>query len=74
VEKMAPIAAKSGELQLVHPEIGVPLDIYRSLLRDLQTILQQVRVMLLSQQTTLSASQNHVSAVSRWVSAWRQTR
>jgi hypothetical protein len=74
VEKMAPIAAQSRELRVVHPEIAGQLDTYKSLLRDLQTTLQQIRVMLLSQQTTLNASQNHVTAVSLWVSALHQTR
>jgi hypothetical protein len=74
VEKMAPIAAESRELRVVHPEIAGQLQLYKSQLRDLQTTLQQIRMMLLSQQATLHASQNHVTAVSLWVSALHQTR
>jgi hypothetical protein len=74
VEKMAAIAAGSRALRVAHPEIASHLDAYKVLLGELQTTLQQIRVMLLSRQATLSASQNHVTAASLWVSALHQTR
>jgi hypothetical protein len=74
VEEMAPIVAQFHDLRRLQPEIAGQLDLYKSNLDDLQTTLRQIRVMLLTRQGSLNASQTHVTAVSRWVAAFRQTR
>lgn len=71
---MNSIAARSSELRRLEPEIGRPLDLYKSQLRELQTLIVQLRIMLHTRQARLHASQDHNTAVSRWVSALRQTR
>jgi hypothetical protein len=74
VGEMDSIVAQSSELRRLHPEAAVQLDFYKLQLRDLQTVLQQIRMMLLTRQAGLNASQNNLTAVSRWVSAFNQTR
>ncbi len=74
VEEMAPIVAQSPDLRQAQPEIIGQLDQYKSRLGELQIILNQLRVMLLARQASLCSDQTHVSAVSRWASALRQTR
>ncbi|MGB7283636.1 MAG: hypothetical protein WBE13_15320 [Candidatus Acidiferrum sp.] len=74
LREMVPIVARSSELRRQQPEIGSQLDCYRSQLGELQTTLVQLRVMLHGRQARLHASQSHHTAVSRWVSAFRQTR
>jgi hypothetical protein len=72
--EMAQIAAESGELRQRKPEIGSQLDQYKVRLGELQTLLVQIRIMLHTRQAGLHAVQSHNTAVSRWVSAFRQTR
>jgi len=74
IGEMTAIVAQSSNLRRLQPEIGSQLDLYKSQLRELQTTLVQLRVMLHSRQARLHASQSHHTAVSRWVSAFRQTR
>jgi len=74
VGEMAAIIAQSKELQERQPEIAEQLQRYKSQLGELQTTLVQVRVMLLSRQARLQASQIQSTAVSRWVAAFEQTR
>jgi hypothetical protein len=74
VGAMDSIVARSNELRRLQPEIAGQLDLYKSQLRDLQTILLQIRVMLKGRQAALDAGQTHNTAVSRWVSALHQTR
>jgi len=72
--EMASIVEQAPELRRQQPEVGAQLDVYKSQLRELQTTIVQIRVMLHTRQASLQASQNHNTAVSRWVSALRQTR
>jgi hypothetical protein len=74
VGEMAPIVAQASELRRLQPEIAGPLEIYKSQLRELQSTLIQVRIMLHTRQASLQVGQVHNAAVSRWVSALRQTR
>jgi hypothetical protein len=73
VGEMAPIVAQSNELQQRQPEMGEQLQRYKSQLAELQTILLQVRVMLLSRQAYLQANQIHATSVSRWASTVAKT-
>ena len=74
IDEMAPIVAQSLDLRRIQPEIAGQLDLYKSRLGDLETTLHQLRVMLLARQASLRASQTQLTAVSQWVSAFRQTR
>jgi hypothetical protein len=74
VGEMDSIVAQSFELRRLHPEIAVQLEFYKLQLRDLQIVLQQIRMMLLTRQAGLNSSQNNLTAVSLWVSAFNQTR
>lgn len=74
VTEMTAIVAQSAELRSRDPEIGGPLDLYVSQLAELQTLLVRIRVMLHSRQASLQTCQAHHTAVSRWVTAFQQTR
>lgn len=74
VGEMVAIVAQANELKQRQPEIAEQLQWYKSQLGELQTTLVQVRVMLLSRQARLQASQIHSTAVSRWITAFEQTR
>jgi hypothetical protein len=74
VREMAPLVAQAAELKRLQPEIAGVLDQYKAQLRDLQTTLLQVRIMLQARQASLLAKRNHHTSVSRWVSALRMTR
>jgi len=73
IEEMAPIVADSVELRVVQPEIIGELDRYKTHLGELQSTLDQLRVMLLARQASLCSDQTHLSAVSKWAAALRQT-
>lgn len=74
VEQMAPIVAEAGELRRLRPELAGQLELYKSNLGDLQTTLEQIRIMLLARQASLEAGRAQLCAVSQWVTAFRQTR
>jgi chromosome segregation ATPase len=74
IEGMIPIVAQAPELRRLQPEVAAQLDVYKSRLGELQTTLQQIRVMLLTQQANVNAKQTHISAVSHWATAFLQTR
>jgi hypothetical protein len=74
MDAMAPIVAQSCELRRRQPELGAPLDLYKSHLNELQTTLEQIRVTLLVQQASLRASRSQLNAVSRWAATFSQTR
>jgi DNA repair exonuclease SbcCD ATPase subunit len=74
LEEMTPIAARSAELRLVEPELAGEINRYEAQLRELQTTLQQIRVMLLARRASFRATRAQMNAVSRWASAFHQTR
>jgi len=74
MDAMAPIVAQSLELRQRQPELGVPLDLYKSHLHELQSTLEQIRVTLLVRQASLRASQSQLQAVGRWAATFSQTR
>jgi hypothetical protein len=74
MDAMAPIVAQSYELRRRKPELGAPLDLYKSQLNESRTTLEQIRVTLLRRQACLRASQSHMNAVSRWAATFSQTR
>ena len=74
VEEMAPIVAGAAELRQLLPELAGQMDLYKANLEDLQTTLVQVRIMLLARQASMEAGRAQLSAVSQWMTAFRQTR
>ena len=74
LDEMAPIMAESASLRRMQPELNGQLDLYKTQLGDLQTTLGQIRVMLLARQASLEAGRAQLSAVSHWITAFRQTR
>lgn len=74
VDAMAPIVARSFELLGRQPELGEPLDLYKSHLNELQSTLEQIRVTLLVRQASLRAGQMQLQAVAKWAATFSQTR
>jgi hypothetical protein len=71
---MAPILAREHELRSLQPELDAPLDLYKSLLRQLQTALDRVRVMLLARRSQMDSGRVQLDAVSHWANALSHTR
>ena len=74
LREMAPIVAHAAELRGREPEIAAQLDRYKSRLRELQTTLDQVHLMLLTRRAQLQARRGQLDAVSHWACALRQTQ
>jgi LmbE family N-acetylglucosaminyl deacetylase len=74
MDAMAPIVEQSSELRRRQPELGVPLDVYKTHLNELQDTLEQIRVTLLVKQASLRASQSQLQAVAQWATTFSQTR
>lgn len=71
---MEPIVKTSAELRETQPALGAFLDKYKSHLQELDTLLVQIRVALEQQRLSLGASREQNQAVTRWASAFQQTR
>jgi hypothetical protein len=74
IQEMAPLMARAVELRATDPEISRELDLYRSQLAELQTALEQVRVMLLAHRDQIDAGRTQLDAMSHWAAALRQTQ
>jgi len=74
LDEMTAIVAESSRLRRMQPDLEGQLELYKSHLGDLQTTLAQIRVMLLARQASLEAGRAQLSAVSQWVTAFRQTK
>jgi len=74
IAEMAPIVAQSSELRRTQPEIADALDAYKSHLRELQTTITQIRVMLQLRRSRMEAGRAHVQAVSNWADTLSTTR
>jgi len=55
-------------------ELAFQMDLYGRQLRGLGKTLEQIRMMMLARRGELEFSRRHMSAVSRWTSAYQQTR
>jgi hypothetical protein len=53
IQEMAPMIARAAELRTVEPELAAQLDLYKSQLRELQTTLDQIRLMLLTKRAQM---------------------
>jgi hypothetical protein len=72
--EMAPLVARSAELRIAEPDTAVQLDRYKSELRELQTTLDQIRLMLLTKCAQMQTRGGQLEAVSKWAGALRQTQ
>jgi hypothetical protein len=74
IAAMALVMERAAELRKLHPEIAGPLDLYKSQLSELQTTLEQVRMMLLARRSQIDAGRAQLEAVSQWANALGHTR
>jgi hypothetical protein len=74
IAAMASVMERAAELRKLHPEIGGPLDLYKSQLRELETTLEQMRMMLLARRSQMDAGRVQLEAVSQWANAFGRTR
>jgi len=74
IAEMAPIVAQSSELRRTQPEIANALDAYKFHLRELQTTITQIGVMLQLRRSRMEAGRAHVQAVSNWADTLSTTR
>jgi hypothetical protein len=74
IAAMALVMERAAELRKLHPEIAGPLDLYKSQLSELQTTLEQVRMMLLARRSQMDAGRVQLEAVSQWANALGHTR
>jgi hypothetical protein len=65
---------RARELRSLNPDLSGELDLYTTHLRELQTVLEHVRVMLLATRSRLETGRTHVDAVTRWAAAVRLTQ
>jgi len=74
IQEMEPIVngvepAKRNELAL-----GEHLDEYKCHIKELQTTLEQIRIMLLARHASLQASRSQLATIHQWFEAFQQTR
>jgi len=74
IQQMAPILRQAAELRAENPEIASALDLYKMQLVELQTALDQVRVMLLAKRGQMEAGRVQLDAVAQWAAALRRTQ
>ena|ERR1700761_2759633 len=74
LQVMAPIVNRSAEFRIADPETVQPLDTYIDLLRQLQTALEQIHVMLLTRQTQMQQRKIQLHCIDQWASALRETQ
>lgn len=74
LNEMDPVMRQAGELQRTSPEISPQLELYKSHLAELLTILDQLRVMLLAKQAKLLAGRTQLDAATHWLAAFQATR
>lgn len=74
ISEMAPIMARAKELTALQPDIEGVLDIYKQNLRELHTVLEQVRMMLIVRRGQMDEASKHLHAVSGWAAATRLIR
>ena len=73
LNEMESILDRSAQLRQFMPEMSGQLDRYKANLGELQTVLDQVRVMLLARQASMLAGRTHLD-VAHWMTAFQATR
>ncbi len=74
IAEMAPVMERSAELRRQEPELGGQLDLYKIQVRELQTALEQVGMMLHARRSQMDAGRKQLDAVTHWANALGQTR
>ena len=74
IREMDPIMSAQRELRRTQPHIATELDRYVSQVTELKSVLEQIRVMLISRRATLDNNRAHMETVSRWATAFQSTR
>jgi len=74
IQEMAPVMTRAAELRTLEPELATQLDRYKSQLRELQTTLNQINLMLLTKRGQMQSHRGQLEAVSQWAGALQQTR
>jgi hypothetical protein len=74
LNELAPILRRSAELRASQPDLVPQLDLYNSLLSQLQTTLDQLRVMLLARQAKVLAGRAQLDAATHWLAAFQAAR
>jgi hypothetical protein len=74
VAQMQPIVEEATRRITIQPEVGDELQAYAGNLAELQVVLQQMRIMLLTRRANLEALRGHLQTVGLWAEALRQTQ
>ncbi|HEY2461194.1 MAG TPA: hypothetical protein VGI16_10305 [Candidatus Acidoferrum sp.] len=74
IGKMASVMQRASELRTERPELAPEIDFYRAQLVALETVLEQVRVMLLTTRENMQKGRAQVAAMTRWAAVLRQTQ
>jgi len=74
VSEMDPIVARANELRTLRPEVKGELEKYAGNLGELQTVLDQMRFMLIARGAHMESMRSHIETVGLWAAALRQTR
>ena len=74
IQAMAPIVSRAAGLADEERELTAELDAYKTCLRELQAVLEQVRMMLLVKRSQMTTSHAQLQAVAHWANRLQQTR
>jgi len=72
--KMAPVMAEAKAPEASQSEIASEVEVYKGQLRELQIVLDHVRMMLLARRSQMDAGSVQLQAVTQWATALGQTR
>jgi len=74
LKEMAPVMERAAEFRALEPEIAAQLEVYKSQLRELQTTLEQLHLMVLTKRAQMLTRGGQLEAVAKWAGALRQTQ
>ena len=74
IREMDPVMSDAKRMRGAYPDISAELDLYISQATELKTVLENVRVMLVSRRASLDSDRAHMETVSRWATAFQSTR
>ncbi len=72
--EMQAIVFRSADLRASDSELDAELKSYAATLKELQTILEQVRFMLHARRDHLAAAHGHIERISLWAETLKQTQ
>ena len=74
VTAVKPIVGDAEKLRTIHPELTVELQTYKGNLEEIQTALEQMRVMLIARRAHIEAARGHLATLGMWNATLRLTR